>query len=284
MLFLKKKQNLGAVMRIKLNKAEGIIEDWLKPLSKGQFEPLIKVWSGPKITRRHFFSGIKSKRNHHFLSDGEKRLGLVREALPQTVNYFEQYPLWDIGLCIEIAIDMGIKYPVDKDGEAYVLSTDLLCLELDFETKQVNQVARTYKPIASFLTESNHPVSVTRTLQKLELERRYYKEKTIPFHIETDVNISKAYANNLVWARKSTEYIGEFIQHQEKFIYAFVNAVYGRPDDCIVESLERVCTKIGITFSDAMALFQWGIWSHQIPADLEKTIHVLEPLILKEVA
>ena len=271
-------------MRIKLNKATSIIEAWLSKLAKGEYDPLIKVWSGPKITRRHFFSGIKSNRNHHFLSDGEKRLGLVREALPQTINYFEQYPLWDIDLCIQLSVEMGIKYPVDKNGEAYVLSTDLFCSEVDFKTGEVKQVARTYKPIASFLTESNHPVSITRTLQKLELEKRYYDKKGIPFHIETDVNISKAYADNLVWTRKSAEYRHEFIHHTEKFNYEFVDAIYGRPENVIVEQLEHVSRRMAISYSDAMALFQWGIWSHTIPADLEQSIHMFEPLTLKEVA
>ena len=271
-------------MRIKLNKAKKEIDKHLNELSKGHYVGQVQVWNSPKITRRHFFRGIKSGRNHHFLSDGEKRLGLVREALPETVNFFEQYPLWDIDRCIRISVEMGIKYPVDKDGEAYILSTDLFCLELDFKTKQVNKMARTYKPVASFLTETNQANSVTRTLQKLELERRYYEEVHIPFVIETDLNISKVYADNLVWARKSAEYREEFIKHEEKFIYAFTNAVYTHPEDCIKESLERVCIKQGIIYSDAMALFQWGIWTHKIPANLEHSIHVLEPLMLKEVS
>ncbi len=271
-------------MRIKLNKAKKSTDKFLNELAKGNYLSHIQVWNSAKGNRRHFFRGIKSGRNHHFLSDGEKRLGLMREALPQTVNYFEQYPLWDIERCVRIAIEMGIKYPVDKNGEAYVLSTDLLCLELDFETKEVKKVPRTYKPVASFLTETNHPNSVTRTLQKLELERRYYEEDDLLLVIETDLNISKAHADNLVWARKSAEYREEFIQHEEKFLYAFINVVYIHPEDSIQQSLARVCAKLSISYSDAMALFQWGIWTNNIPADLEQSIHVLEPLILKEVA
>ncbi|GGE82197.1 hypothetical protein GCM10008027_03600 [Pseudoalteromonas gelatinilytica] len=79
-------------MRIKLNKAIKTIETWLNKLAKDQYEPLIKVWSGPKGTRRHFFSGIKSERSHHFLSDGEKRLGLVREVKHGVRSFFLPNP------------------------------------------------------------------------------------------------------------------------------------------------------------------------------------------------
>lgn len=269
-------------MIIKLNKATSLIETWLTKLAKGQYEPLIKVWSGPKGTRRHFFSGIKSGFHHHFLSDGEKRLGLVREAQPETVCFYEQFPLYDLELCIDLSVEMGIKYPVDKDGEACVLSSDLFCTEVDFQTGELQKVARTYKPIASFLTESKHPISITRTLQKLELEKRYYKEKGIPFHVETDLNISKNHADNLVWARKSAEYRHEFVDHAEKFTYEFINIAYCRPDSHITELIELTIRKLGISFSNGMALFQWGIWSQLIPADLEYPIHVFEPLVLKE--
>ncbi|WP_298150329.1 TnsA endonuclease N-terminal domain-containing protein [Flavobacterium sp.] len=271
-------------MKIKLNKATSIIETWLDKLAKGQYEPLIKVWSGPKGTRRHFFKGMKTNLNHHFLSDGEKRLGLVKEAQPETVSFYEQFPLYDIELCIRLSVEMGIKYPVDEDGEAYLLSTDLLCNEVDFETGEIIKVARTYKPIASFLTETKHPVSITRTLQKLELERLYYKTKGIPFYIETDLNISKTHAENLVWARKSAEYRHEFVHHAEKFTYEFINLAITQPDAHIIELIERTVRKLGISFSDGMALFQWGIWSQLIPADLEKPLHVFEPIVLKEVA
>ncbi|MCV2883431.1 hypothetical protein OE749_01805 [Aestuariibacter sp. AA17] len=101
-------------MRIRLNKATSIIETWLNTLAKGQYEPLIKAWSGPKGTRRHFFSGIKTERRHHFLSDGEKRLGLVREAQPETVSFYEQYPLYDLELCIDLSVEMGIvHFPIN---------------------------------------------------------------------------------------------------------------------------------------------------------------------------
>lgn len=272
-------------MLLKFNKAKKIIDQWQELIDKKQYEPLIKVWSGPKGTRRHLYKGVKSGREHHFLSDGERRLGIIRDSLPETVNYFEQYPLDDLLLCVEIAVEMGIKYPCDADGEAYVLSTDFMCLESDLSQSEptINQVARTYKTLDSFDTQIKHPVSVTRTLQKLELERRYYAEKKIPFILETDADVSVNCADNLKWAKGCLSYIQDIIEHQTNFFFEFIKVATLYFESSLAEVIEKTCQKIGIDYSDGFGLFQWGVWSHQLPIDLDKKIKVFEPVPLIEV-
>lgn len=269
-------------MKIKINKAEKILLKWLGKLAKGQPEALIKVWSGPKGTRRHLFRGFKAQRNHHFLSDGEYRAGIYYESLPLIIEYFEQFPLWDIERAIRIAHEMDIKYPQDKEGEAYVLSTDLLCLEANPNTGEIRKVARSYKPMDTFFTK--HPVSITRTLQKLELERRYYEEEGVEFEIITDAHISKQCAFNLKACRQSVWFKDEFIAYEESFLSEFINILFSKPTEVSKVLLQQIGSKQSISYSDCFALFQWGIWTHQIPADLEYPINIFRPLILKEVA
>jgi hypothetical protein len=275
-------QVLGLAMKIRMNKAKKTISKLLDSLAKGQYDPLIKVWNGPKGTRRHLFRGVKDGLNHQFLSDGEKRLGVYRESLPQTLAFYEQYPLWDIERCIRIAHEMGMRYPMDEHNEAYLLSTDLFCLEVDPETGKQVRVARTYKPIASFLKESNHPVSIARTLAKLELERRYYEEIETNFHIETDLFVSKVCEKNLLWAREPVRFIAQLFEHQIAFNYSLVDSVIGNPDEVLRYHIENAALKTGINHSDAFALTQWGIWTHQIPVNLDAEINVFRPLVLSE--
>ena len=273
-------------MLLKFNKALKTLDKWHDALDKKQYEPLIKVWSGPKGTRRHLYKGAKSKRNHHFLSDGERRLGIIRDSLPETVNYFEQYPLWDLELCVRIAIDMGIKYPCDEEGEAYVLSTDFYCLETDLADNNLatKEVARTYKTLDSLDREIKHPVSVTRTLQKLELERRYYEDKQIPFVLETDHNVSVNCAYNLKWSKGCLKYIHEIKHHQQPFFMAFVEMASLYFETPLQEVIQRVSHRLGLSYDDGFGLFQWGIWSHQLPIDLDIKIDVFKPVPLLEVA
>ncbi|MFH6955277.1 TnsA endonuclease N-terminal domain-containing protein [Pseudoalteromonas sp. XMcav1-K] len=270
-------------MKVKINKASKIIKDWLKPLSKGTYEPIIKVWSGPKGTRRHFFNGMKDRRKHHFLSDGERRFGIYHESLPRVLDYYEQFPLWDIELAIKTAHEMGIRYPMDSDGEAYVMTTDLFAREYNQQLNKIEKVAYSYKPLASLDFESKHPVSVNRTLAKIELERRYYEKKNIRFKLVTDAHISKMCAKNLLKHRACANFKHEFIEHEERFINEFMNIWFAYENPTVNEILRRVKPKLVLPKEDLISLFDWGIWTHQIPADLETEINPFRPLVMKEV-
>lgn len=268
-------------MKIKVNNATKIISVWLKLLASGKYEPLIKVWSGPKGTRRHLFRGIKANRNHHFLSDGEYRTGIYYESLSSLIDYYEQFPLWDLERAIRIAHEMGIRYPMDKNGEAYVMSTDLLCREYDRNQKKIVQIARSYKPLDSIDFESKHPVSVSRTLDKMELERRYYEEQGIRFELVTDAHISKNCAYNLKSHRASAFYKEAYIEYESSFMCSFTEKWSAQQGLSVRDILAAIKPKLGLCNEDLMSLFQWGIWTHQIPADLEFKINPFRPLIMK---
>jgi len=270
-----------ASMRIKLNRATKIIMGWLDQLAKGIYNPIVTVWSSPKGNRRHILKGVKSGREHHLLSDGEYREGIYRESLPQTKIYYEQCPLWDVERAIRIAHDMGIKYPVDEDGEAYILSTDFLCEDINLKTGEITKVARSYKPIDSLSIETKHPVSVTRTFQKIELEYRYYAEIGVKFELITDLDISKACARHLKWARKPAFFTHEFIQHEEAFLYSFLNNWQRDPLSILEANIARTNENLHISYSDAFCLFQWCLWSHKLPVDLEQRINPLRPIVFK---
>ena len=79
----------------------------------------------------------------------------------------EQYPLQDLDLAMEIAKEMGIKYPVnEKSKTPYVLTTDfMLTVKQD---KKTVQIARTFK--------TTKDLGKKRTIEKLELERRYWQK------------------------------------------------------------------------------------------------------------
>lgn len=268
-------------MRIKLNNATKIVEKWLALLAQGTYDPLIKVWSGPKGTRRHLLRGVKSGRCHHLLSDGERRKLIFFESLITCLEIYEQFPLWDILRCIELAAEMGIKYPMDHDNEAYVMSTDFLCIDIDLETGVTRKVARSYKPIDWILLESKHPISVNRTLQKLELERRYWAEEGVDFELITDAHISKNCATNLKWARSSYDYQNEFISHKDAYAFEFLNIWKSSPQKILSETIHLAAKKIGICYSDAFAIFQYLVWTHVLPVDLETLINPMTALRFK---
>ncbi len=138
--------------------------------------------------------GWKTNREHHLLSDGEARLFYLCEWSDRIVDIREQFPLLDLDLCHQIAADMGIPYPTDRQsGIPMVLSTDFM-LSVKREGKVVDE-ARTYKPFTDLKNK--------RTALKLEIERRYYALKGIDWKLVTDKEVPRSMAANIKWVHSA---------------------------------------------------------------------------------
>ncbi len=154
------------------------------------YVPWIKIQDFPSQGRSHRIPGWKTGRIHHLLSDHEKRIFYLLEWSDAVIDIREQYPLLDLHLAMSIADEMNIKYPEDPEHHIpYVLTTDfMITIEREGQTYQV---ARTVK--------STKELEKKRTIEKLELERRYYLAKNIDWGIITEKGISRVLANNVEW-------------------------------------------------------------------------------------
>lgn len=127
---------------------------------------------------------------YHLLSDQEKRAFYLFEWSDAVVDIREQYPLNDLDLALSIADEMNIKYPEDSEQQiSHILTTDFM-ITIEREGKTV-QMARTVK--------STKDLEKKRTVEKLELEKRYYQALNIDWGIITEKGISKIFASNVEW-------------------------------------------------------------------------------------
>ena len=154
------------------------------------YVPWIKIQDFPSQGRSHRIPGWKTGRIHHLLSDQEKRTFYLFEWSDAVIDIREQYPLLDLELAMSLADEMNIKYPEDQEHHIpYVLTTDFM-ITIEREEKSV-QVARTVK--------STKELEKKRTVEKLELERRYYLAQNIDWGIITEKGISRIFASNVEW-------------------------------------------------------------------------------------
>ncbi|MDJ0658608.1 MAG: TnsA endonuclease N-terminal domain-containing protein [Crocosphaera sp.] len=154
------------------------------------YKPWITITDFPSVGRVSRLLGWKSNRIHHLMSDWESRLFYLLEWSNKVEDIREQYPLLNLDLAMEIAKEMGIKYPVNtKNNTPYVLTTDFMLTVQ--QGQQSVQVARTFKTIKD--------LSKKRTIEKLELERRYWRKHNIDWAIVTEEEIPKICASNIKW-------------------------------------------------------------------------------------
>lgn len=128
--------------------------------------------------------GRTTGRVHHLMSNNELAYFYLLDWSDNVLDIREQYPLLDLDCAINAAAQAGIKYPTDKtSGYPYVMTCDFMI------TTAQGFKARTVK-LSSELTNP-------RTIEKLEIERRYWKEKNVEWKLVTEAEISFQKAKNI---------------------------------------------------------------------------------------
>jgi hypothetical protein len=128
--------------------------------------------------------GRTTGRVHHLMSNNELAYFYLLDWSDNVLDIREQYPLLDLDCAMNAATVAGIKYPTDKtSGYPYVMTCDF------FVTAPQGFKARTIK----LSSELANP----RTIEKLEIERRYWNTQGIEWKLVTESEISFAKARNI---------------------------------------------------------------------------------------
>ncbi|HFK1427616.1 MULTISPECIES: TnsA endonuclease N-terminal domain-containing protein [Bacillus cereus group] len=168
------------------------IEKWIKE-GRGSgiginYKPWLKIQDVSSLGRSTRLKGIKTSRQHEFLSDLERNYFYLTEHSDLIFDIREQFPLLPLEETIVIADELGIKHSTDpKTGEPIVMTTDFL-LTVD-KGQSVFEVARTVKMKDELLKE--------RVLEKFEIEREYWQRRDIDWGIVTEEEIHKVMARNI---------------------------------------------------------------------------------------
>lgn len=170
--------------------SEATFSKWIKEgRGKGrnhEYKPWITIRDLPSQGRSHRVFGHKSQRTHHLFSDIELAVFMILEWHEDTIEIREQFPLRreDTTRLAKIA---GIAHPSDK-GVLQYMSSDFLVNSLNKERSK-------------FVLQAKHTDAFgePRTIEKLELERRYWEEKEVQFFLVTEQEIPEIVLQNIEW-------------------------------------------------------------------------------------
>jgi hypothetical protein len=168
------------------------IDKWLKE-GRGtgigaMYKPWLNIQDVSSLGRSTRLKGIKTGRQHEFLSDLERNYFYLTEYSDFVVDIREQFPLLPLEETIVIADELGIKHPVDpKTNEPIVMTTDFL-LTVD-KGDGLIELARTIKMKDELLKK--------RVIEKFEIERVYWERHQRDWGIVTELEIPKVMARNI---------------------------------------------------------------------------------------
>src|SRR5262245_20959092 len=154
------------------------------------YKPWLRVQDIPSLGRVHRVKGWKHGRVHHLLSDLEARVFFIYEWSLQIIDIREQYPLLPLDETLAIAKECGVAHAADiRSKQPMVMTTDfVLTVKKDLATIYR---ARTVKYAADLIK--------VRTLEKLEIERRYWQARGVDWRIVTEQQAAIALAQNVKW-------------------------------------------------------------------------------------
>jgi hypothetical protein len=209
----------------KYGNSEAKNEKWIKEgrgSGRGkEYKPLLTVRDLASAGRSHRIYGHKSQRTHHLLSDLELAVFLLIEWNTYTDEVREQFPL-RLQETKVLAEKADIDHP-SLQGVLQIMSTDFLVNTQD-------------KSLREFAIQAKYADALKdqRTIEKLEIERRYWNEKDIPWLLITERDIPKVLFDNINWLypAQSEEITSQNISERVDFyLYHFDR----KPDLTIIE-------------------------------------------------
>lgn len=172
-----------------------------------EYKPWLSVHDVSSHGRSARIHSYKTGREHHFLSDMETSFFLLFDWSDQITDIREQFPL-DRDVTRQIAEEMGVKHPIDIHSRTdIVMTTDFLLDVASGSDRGNTLVARAVKPV--------NELGKKRVLEKLEIERRYWRKKGVDWALITEKELPKQRIKNLHWLREMQSFENMVAPHPD---------------------------------------------------------------------
>lgn len=176
------------------------------------YKPFIYTRDVSSLGRSHRLLGNKTRRLHHLLSDLELAVFLTLDWSSSVTDIREQYPM-RVEDTVLIAEEFGLPHG-RYQSTPQILTSDFL---VDFDDPQ--------RPSLAIQAKYSADLQKPEVIQRLELERRYWEKKGIPWSIVTELEVSKNAFANIQWlypAQSEDDTSLDDLEHyQQLFLHAF---------------------------------------------------------------
>jgi hypothetical protein len=215
--------------------------------------------------------GATTGRMHHLFSDNEDHFFLMADYAAAVLDIREQFPLFPEDATREIARSMGIQHP------KYPYSTTPVVMTTDFLLTVVNKSG--CQSLAAWSIKSADELrgrNRKAVLAKLEIERRYWLQRGVPWHLFTNEDFDQTVIDNLDWISyfmvEGEVKPVDFVAQLPKFLSVFEDTL---PQALPLKGQLRACAAaLGNTVDlDLITdMFRFCVWHHLIDIDLKVPI------------
>lgn len=233
-----------------------------------EYQPWLTVQDFPSMGRVSRIYGWKTKRIHHLFSDIQTKYFYLLEFEDSVVDIRENYPLLDIDSTIKEKEDLDFELFTDKESQTpYVITTSFL-ITLRYKNGDLKYAARSIKA-ASELEKK-------KTLEKLEIERRYWNEKNIDWGIVTQKEIPKQLVKNIEWVHSSkNDYEERGLTEKElQLVCGALKDNIIRRNEVVAKILSEFDFEYNYQSGTGLYLFKYLIASKKLTVDMKNEINI----------
>lgn len=185
------------------------------------YKPWLTIQDFPSLGLSTRIMGYKTHRMHHFFTKLQLKYFYLLEWNQDIVDIREHFPLLDFREVVHQTSDLNNKLFTDKEsGIPYVISTTFL-ITFKNQTGKLEMAARSIKGASELDRKSS--------LERLEMERRYWNAKGINWGIVTNKDISDVRVKNIEWLHSvMTDEFGNIQKHEiEKLANGLLERIVG---------------------------------------------------------
>lgn len=222
------------------------------------YKPFIHVRDIASKGRSHRIPSVTVGRVHQLLSDLELHILLQLDWHEHVVDIREQFPI-PFETSQAIANEMAIAHP-SYQGTDEIVTTDFL-IDLDYGGKISRRALS-----AKYVDALDDP----RVLEKLELERRYWLSKDIPFYLVTEAEIPELLKKNVHWFHPYISHFELSSVEQHEYFNLFLTAFNKYPSQKLTELTTKLDDEYNVQAGDHLAMMRHLFAQRAFHFDLEK--------------
>ncbi|MBS4220059.1 heteromeric transposase endonuclease subunit TnsA [Bacillus sp. FJAT-49711] len=235
------------------------------------YKPWLQVQDIASKGRSTRIFGHTTQRVHHLLSDLQLYYFYLLEFDDGVIDLREQYPLLDFHeMNISLDKDLSKKLFDVKTQVPHIFTSSFLI------TRKRNDGEPFYH---ARIIKQSQELEKKATLQRMELQRRYFEKKEIDFGIVTEKEINKQLARNIGWAMNACD-IQDYpdLISNMAILKTDMMKYLSDPSDTIQRILSRLEKAYQLDDGLGLILFKHLIATKEIKMDLSKKIYLSKKL------
>lgn len=210
---------------------------------------------------------LTTGRVHHLFSDNEDFFFLMADFAAAVVDIREQFPLFPESITQEIASNLGIQHPrYPQSATPVVMTTDFLLTIVNSSGK------RSYTAWSIKSPDELRGRNRQSVLAKLEIERRYWLRRGVPWKLFTTTEFDETVIDNLDWLSYLTVEDDTDEAVIAKWLPPFLTSFAMLSSEGLIlkDLLHASAATLGkdVALELAIKMFRYGVWHHLIDLDL----------------